>query len=304
MMKSKVLLPLIISEIKSGLSPSQICKKHNIKKQNLNYYLRKLKKNGTIEKVHYGIWRVKKEVKISSKASPSLSHQIRGHAFNWRVKFLRKYDWIKLLKRNNIKYQLIGVAKSTPRIMLNGKKVWLTQTGLVIYEPESFFAKSSKQSYGRAVHELQNTINMLERVLKTRLGEWQFTVSREHYGMIKNELARQYNKKGEKLYIRDDNGIWLWIDDSYSLEELETNEKEVSHNVQTWYNDHKKHNFEVNSSWILNAFNKNNQMMNGIQQNQVLFSENFVSHVEVIRELGASVRKLTETVERLENAKR
>ena len=293
----KLILLHIISELKKGNNPSKISKKHNIKKQTLQYYLRQLKELGCIERQGYGIWKVLKEVSISNKARQKKyqknNTQIRGHAFNWKVKFKYQIDWKRRLEKSKIKFQMIGINKTTPRIIFKNKKIWLTKTGLIIYEPKSFFSKSSYTSKGMAVWELDKTIKALGRTLKIDLGGYYFTTSREHYGMIKNELARQYNDKKEKLFIRDDEGIWMWIDDSHSLSELETNEPKNSRGVQNWYNDMKKHNFEVTPSFILNT-------MNGIQQNQMMFNQNFESHVSAIKELGSSVRRLANQIIRLE----
>lgn len=254
-LSKKVILLLIVKEIKNGKSPSKIANENNIKKQTLQYYLRQLKKEGIIEKESYGVWNVLKEVSKTTKASQKkYQKQIRGHAFNWRIRFPHNFDWRKRLDSLNIKYKLIGINGSTPRIIYRDKKIWFTKTGLIIYEPKSFFSASSFTSKGQAVWELDKTIKSLGRRLKFNLGRYEFTTSREHYGQIKNELARQYNDKGEKLYIRDDKGIWLWIDNSHSLQELETNKPEVSRQVQNWYNDHKKHDFEITSSFILDSF--------------------------------------------------
>jgi len=93
-----------------------------------------------------------------------------------------------------------------------------------------------------AVWELDSTVKMLGRALKISLEGYRFTTSREHYGMIKNEMARQYNDKGDKLFISDDEGIWLWIDDSHGLAELETNEPTNSRMVQGWITIWRKQN--------------------------------------------------------------
>jgi len=284
-------LLLIISEIKKGNNPAKISKEHQIKKQTLQNYLRQLKKMGCIQKEGYGVWKVLKEVLVSNKVT-SLQKQIRGHAFNWKVRFKTNIDWVRRLEKNNIKYQLIGINNSTPRIIFNNKKIWFTKTGLVIYEPQSFFSQSSFTSKGMAVWELDKTIKMLGRRLKIDLGTYQFTTSREHYGMIKNELAKQYNDKGEKLYIRDDKGIWMWIDFSHSIHELETNEPKISRGVQNWYNDMKKTDFEVTPTFILNT-------MNGIQQNQTMFAENMESHIKAIKILGKEVKGLSRTIKGL-----
>jgi len=284
--QKKLRLHLIYDEIKAGKNPSKISKEHNINKKTLQYYLRQLKKNGQIEKVGYGIWKVSKEVSISSKACPKevsilsdkidKKKEIRGHAFNWKVKFKWNVNWEKRLKNNKINYKLIGINKSTPRIIFRQKKIWFTKTGLIIYEPISFFSASSYTSKGLAVYELDKTIKALGRLLKIDLSKYWFTTSREHYGMIKNELARQYNNKGEKLYIRDDKGLWLWIDFSHSIHEIETNKPKESRNVQNWLNDHKKHDFKVTPSFTLEAFGKVAKSLNTIQ-NQMGTLTNLIS---------------------------
>jgi len=293
--KKKVILQLIISEIKKGKPPSKISKEHNIKKQTLQYYLRQLKKEGLIEKEGYGLWKVLKEVSISNKAC-KVKKQIRGHAFNWKIKFLKDIDWTRRLNENNIKYQLIGINNSTPRIIFRGKKIWFTKTGLVIYEPKSFFSQSSFTSKGMAVWELDKTIKALGRFLKIDLSTYQFTTSREHYGMIKNELAKQYNDKKEKLFIRDDEGIWMWIDDSHSLSELETNKPKNSRGVQNWFNDMKKTNFEVTPTFLLKSINQ-------VTQNQLMFNQNFESHIGAIQTLSKTVEELRKEIKNLKKLK-
>lgn len=291
--EKKQRLLLIISEIKKGKNPSKISKEHQINKKTLQNYLRQLKKMKCIQKESYGVWKVLKEVSITTKAT-SLRKQIRGHAFNWKVRFKKDIIWERRLKKLNIKYQLIGINKSTPRIIFNNKKIWFTKTGLVIYEPQSFFSQSSFTSKGMAVWELDKTIKALGRRLKIDLNDYQFTTSREHYGMIKNELAKQYNDRGEKLYIVDNKGLWMWIDFSHGIHELETNEPKNSRGVQNWYNDMKKHNFQVTPSFLLENINK-------VTNNQLMFNKNFESHVEAIKTLSETVKELKNEVRKLRN---
>jgi predicted transcriptional regulator len=250
----KVILPIVLSEIQEGKCPAQISKKYNIKKQTLQHYIRYLKKNEMIKQLPTGKWEVLKEVSLSTKAHET-HKQIRGHAFNWRIRFKHEIDWKRRLNENKIPFQNIGIANSTPRIIFKDKKIWFTKTGLVIYEPKSFYSQSSFTSKGLAVFELDRTIKELGRKLSIDISSYEFTTSREHYGMIKNELAKQYNDKGEKLYIRDDKGIWLWIDDSHSLSELEAGRPKESRGVQNWYNDMKKTNFEWTPTTIAANFN-------------------------------------------------
>ena len=152
-----------------------------------------------------------------------------------------------------------------------------------------------------AVFELDKTIKMLGRKLNIVLDGYRFTTSREHYGIIKNVLAKQYNDKKEKLYIRDDEGLWLWIDDSHSLKELETNNPRVNREVQNWWNDSKKTNFKVTPSFILDGMNNTNQMINQVTSNQLMFNNNFETHVDAIRTLSNEVKRLGEVIIKLED---
>jgi len=294
----EVILHLIVSEIKKGKTPATISKEQDIKKQTLQYYLRQSKEQGIIEKESYGVWKVLKEVPKSTKAR-QIKKQIRGHAFNWKVRFKDNIDWEKRLKDNNIKYQLIGINRSTPRVIFNNKKIWFTKTGLVIYEPQSFFSESSHTSKGMAVWELDKTVKALGRKLKINLTPYQFTTSREHYGMIKNELARQYNNKKEKLFIRDDEGIWMWIDDSHSLNELETDEPVNSRGVQNWYNDMKKTKFEVTPTFLVENINKLTENQSKQHEDIANFAEQLNRHIPAYENMGKLTGLLLKEIKNL-----
>jgi len=65
----------------------------------------------------------------------------------------------------------------------------------------------------------------VERLLRadfSLFGKYKFRVARQHYALIKNSLARQYLEDGKKLAVYSGRGLWLLIDNSYNLEELET----------------------------------------------------------------------------------
>ena len=184
----------------------------------------------------------------------------------------------------------------TPRIFIKGKKIWLGKETIVIYETKSFYGKNAIQSRKYAVFELLSTLDKLSKELGISIGKPYFKPTREHYGMIKNELARQCNKKGEKIIIRDDlDGEWLWIDDSEGmLGELETGGKGFTKDraglnldVQNWYNDHKRHNFKVTPSFIL-------ETINGVVQNQVVFDKNIKKHQKVLDEMLITLKLIQE----------
>jgi len=285
--------------LKEGKRPSVISKELNTSKQKIAYYTTILKELGFIEKKGYGVWEVKRSKKIDLEhAMIWKDKKIRGHAFIWKIK-TKQFNWEELLKSNKIKYNL--VRGYTPRIIINNNKVWLGKRTIVIYDNKSFYGKNAIQSRKYAVFGLKSILDTLQAKLHISLGEYRFMPVREHYGMIKNELANQVNKKGEKIIVRDDmDGEWLWIDDSKGMQgELETGGKGITKDraglnleVQNWYNDMKNTNFQVTPSFIL-------QSINGIVQNQMIFDKNIEKHQEVLEKIGNAIQELTKEVKKL-----
>jgi hypothetical protein len=289
--------------LKAGKNPSQISKDLSIPKQTINYYVDKLRKRGYISKSGYGVWVINRDLKevpiltsrplTWSNKKVRTSKQIRGHAFIWKIEFFTEVmNWEKYLKIANLPYQKISSDKVF-RIIFKNKKIWLTSKGMIIYEALDFLGDSSFQVKGSAVFEMDLLVKDLLKKLNLKFLPYKFTTSREHYGIIKNELARQYNDKKEKLYIKGDDGdIWLWIDDSLSLGEMENKEPVVNRQVQNWWNDNKKHNFEVTPSFTLEA-------IKGLTENQIYMDRNVVKHFEVLNKLGNAVDELRKEIKHL-----
>jgi hypothetical protein len=284
------------TQLKLGKNPSSISKEFSISKQKLNYYIRGLKAKGIIEKKGYGTWEVKTSPK-DTRATPKL---VRGHAFIWTVRLPQEIKgWNKrkeILTTNKIPFKEVGILKTTLRVLINNKKVWLGNSTLTIYEPHSFYGENAFESRKYAVISLLSCLHALESKFGINLKPYTFKPAREHYGLIKNDLAIQCNERGEKIHVKDDlEGEWLWIDDSLELGELETGgTKAPDRNIQVqrWWNDNKKHNFEVTPSFILNA-------INGVSSNQEMYNKNFESHVSSIQQLGNSAQANAKAVELL-----
>ena len=272
----------ILNLLSQGKSPKIISKELNISLPNLSYYLRRLKASGNIKKIGYGVWEVKN---MTLNTLTKKDKQIRGHAFIWTIKLNKKFDWINLLKEN---YKL--VRGLTPRIIVNDHKVWLGKSTITIYESKSFYANNSIQSRKFAVVTLIEVLEALESLLKINLKPYIFKPTREHYGQIKNDLARQYNRKHERLIINDSlEGDWLWIDFSEGVDELETKNVVRSKQVQDWWNDNKKHDFKVTPTFLMEQINK-------VTENQLIFAKNMESHINAIKILGQEVKGLSKSI--------
>ncbi|MGV9206227.1 MAG: hypothetical protein ACOC44_19655 [Promethearchaeia archaeon] len=297
----------LIQKIKEGKKPVDISRELNMSKQSISYYTRTLRDLGFIEKKGYGVWEVKRSKKIDLEHALNWKDKkIRAHAFIWKVRTEKNLNWINYLDDKKISYNL--VRGYTPRLKINGQKVWLAKNNIIVYDSRSFYGKNATEARKYAVIGLVRTLQALKKKLGTNLGKYWFRPSREHYGMIKNELARQCNEKGEKINVRDDlDGEWLWIDDSDGmLGELETGGKgitqERSHlntRVQSWWNDHKKHNFEVTPTFLME--NMNNLINNQTQQSEQIksFAIALNKHIPVYEGMHREVKELKETIKEL-----
>jgi len=221
--------------------------------------------------------------------------EIRGHAFIWKIEFFKNYQWeeiVRKYRKKKLTFNIIGNYKKTIRTILNNRKIWLTKRGLIIYEPLSFMGRSSFEVKGQAVYEMDKLIKSLLKELGLKISPYRFTTSREHYAIVRNALARQYNDKKEKMIIRDQQGTaWLWIDHSHGEEELETNEAVVNRQVQNHWNSHKKHGFKIDADFITENFKESANQIKKNADNLGYHAENMRSHVLAVRELGDGVKK-------------
>jgi len=298
----------LLEKLKEGKRPSKISKEMNISKQKIYYYTTRLKELGFVEKKGYGVWEVKRSKKIDLKdALDKRGKRIRGHAFIWKVKPTKKFDWKKHLEKNNLSYNI--TKRNITRTIIDNKKIWFGKKSIIIYENKSFYGKNAFQSRKFAVYELQKTISKIKNKLGIEF-EYYFQPRREHFGMIKNELAQQCNKKGERIIIKDSlDGEWLWIDDSTGMEgELETGGKGftkdramLNKNVQDWYNDHKKHNFNVTPSFLMETLTAITSQIQGVTNNQEIFDKNIELHQAVLEDIRDAINELKTEVKKLKN---
>ncbi|KKK51923.1 hypothetical protein LCGC14_3110090, partial [marine sediment metagenome] len=216
-----------------------------------SYDLKALKIEGIIKKIGKGVWEVNEEKlkeysirnegmivkKSSAVAEPDKAHSrvftmdsVRGHAFQFILKIHKLRNWNRrreYLDKNNIEYKKVGSNWHGERILIDGHKVWLTPISIVVYFPnfKSFMGKTANDTKNYAIYEFKRVISKVEALLRVSFrisNNYKFKVSRQHYALIKNTLAKQYDKKGNKLFCYTEQGLWFIIDNSYNLHEAET----------------------------------------------------------------------------------
>lgn len=314
--RSSNLKLFILSKLEEGLSPSKIAQLGGMKINALSYHLSSLKAEGLIKKVGYGTWEVcglggQKEVQKSTVvANPTSSNfeglepdKVRGHAFQFKFKLpqnLRNWDRREeLLEKLGIQFKtlLVGGQKRGQKLIFEGRKVWLTDKSIVIYEKASFIADLASEAQSRAISHFTGLLKRLERHLQANfeIHRSRFKVSRQHYALIKNALAKQYDEEGKKLEVYSGDGLWLLIDNSYQLHETETV------HPKTAVQDNKKVQDFFNGIKALEGFTPqfvvNTLSMQA--QNIDQYAIHLKSHVESVQKLGSAVEELTKVVKDL-----
>jgi len=297
-LENKKLYLQVLEEFKQDTNLSRIKNKLNIKKQNLNYYIAKLKHLGFITHVGEGWYEVTEKGKNPTKYGNNfIQDDIRGHAYIWTIELIKiPSNWnerINILEKNKINFKLVGALKSTPRIKALGRKIWLCNNHIRIFDVEkaSYYGKTAEESQLKGKIQAFRILRVLENKLGISLSNDKLKFQKEHYAIIKNDLAKHHNEKGIVMRISDENGEWLLIDDS--LEEggeLENTGKaafKTNPLVKNWWNDHKKHNFEVTSSYVLDNINK--------------LTESGLNNSDRMNELLLITKALVQEVDKLKN---
>ena len=317
----------LLQRLSAGRRPAQIARDLDITKQRLQYHLNLLKAAGLVTKLGYGVWEVndtapitlpkrsKKTTQVTLDKTPKYkflgsSDSVRGHAFvfvlkvpqgllNWNNRRRDEY-----LKKHGIAYQQLRIAGGGQRIRMDGRKVWLTNSSVIIYEKSSFFAETARDAKKYALMSFIALVKKVERTLHAdftfKAGkEYRFKVSRQHYALVKNALAEQYDYEGKRLQVREPAAgkLWFVIDNSFNLHEAETVHPRTADSdnakVQNFFNSLKE--CPVTTDALLAA-------IAGVTQNQLVFAENVSAHIHAVRELGLGVREMNQLLAKLEVA--
>ena len=312
--RSKNFYLYVFNHIKKGLRPSKICEDQAISKQKLNYYLASLKRSGFIEKLGYGVWKTSKEfnpkeVKKTTRVAMeqlllAKSDTVRAHAFQFILKLpTNLYNWDRreeIFNEIGFKYTplILGGINRGQKIIFKGRKIWLTKNSIILYERSSFMGDTAKEAKDYAIATIMRVLRSLARTLRADFsfgGKYKFKVSRQHYALVKNALAKQYDKEDNKLQIYNKTGLWFLIDNSFNLNEAETVHSKTAEidnlKVQNFFNGLKETK-EYTPQFVVTAIA--NQTQNLDQ-----YAIHLKSHVKSVQDLGAGVTQLVKVIQEL-----
>lgn len=265
--------------LQKGWWPAKIAKELHLKKSAISYHTSSLLERNLVEFTAQGVWKIlanykpKQFKKTSRVAEAQLgghlnsfkSDTIRAHAYMFKLelaKDLRNWkDRRELMQARGIEFEpLQHLFGGGEKLIFQGRKVHLTPVSVILYETASYLADQAPQARTKAMIDILRLIKSLERHLQADFsikGKYKLKVCRQHYALIKNALAGIYTKPNIKLEVSDEHGLWLLIDNSWNLEELEAvhpvTSPENADGMKGWMNSMKKTDFKVTPEFVLNS---------------------------------------------------
>lgn len=294
--KENVFYFKVLNALKETTNLSKIQEDLNLSKQNLNYYLRQLKSKGMVINPRQGFWELTKESKNLTKYQHFLPKDfIRGHAYVIEIKLPKEIkEWdkrIEILKKNNIHFKLVGAKLDVPRIKVLGRKVWLCKDHLRIFDTKdaSYYGINAIEGRKQAFWTFYKIVSIIENKFGIIIKPFDFEWKKEHYALIKNDLAIDQNRKGIIWRIADETGEWILIDDSLGeggeLENIGKQALTTNVKMSKWWNENKQTNFEVTPKFVLESLGKMIQVQN-------MNSQNIIKHQKVLDEMLLTLKEI------------
>jgi hypothetical protein len=292
-----------ISLLEKGCLLKDIARINGVSIPYVSKVIKRLKACGAVSRIGYGVWNVDRSLYYShlkqvnqitgcrSRDTPP----VRGHGFRFFVrlpeadygKFMGKADFVFKEVPGGFSFELFG---HRVKLFLSGSLDVYFKSGWSVY------ADSSHVSFRAALVELERILVRFECLFDIGLSRpFKFGVTRQHYALIKNELAKDCDDRKEKLKVLAEDGrTWLLVDNSFALHELEAQHqvtaRDDSEKVKAFFNGVR----EVEGftpQFVLGMFK-------GLIEDRAFHAENMRRHVEAIETLGVKVAAFSDVVEK------
>lgn len=212
---------------KEFLTPIQVSTRTKTSKSYVYRVIKKLQKKGIINKEY-------KMVTFDTPTCEPFKKGIRLHNVELHINIIYKDEkYKKKMQESNI-------------VDIDGNTVRLYNDVIEVYLNKSFWGYSTNKAtfesnlyINRLLKRLESDLDII--IVKDR--SQNIKVVNSHYSEIENEFAQECEKKSHKLRVEGtkDGLVWLVVDNSFNLHELETvNPKESKFDmdrVKTFFND-------------------------------------------------------------------
>ena len=290
-------LDIGVWEVNKNLSYESAMKIHKVKVSRP----RKVEPSGQVQ-----INKSNQSDKFKKKLQPPLNmaelppNTNRGHGYRFKLKIPSNESWKdkrKILESKKIKIIDIGHNWLGEQFSISdGFIVQLTTKSVNVIYPKDFsiFHENPYMCHAKAVFILKQKIREIELILGFSLkirNKYHFKPTQSHYALIRNALAKVYNKNKLGLAVYDEDGLWLIIDDSFNFNELECVRVDTNLEETTTMQD------------IFNSYNRvpltSEQTMRMISENARqlgYFGSQMVAHVDIQKTTTQTLKELSQTM--------
>lgn len=296
----------ILKGISNYLTIDEMAKYRKTSRVSVYKIIKTLLNKELIHKKSRGIYGLTNKGQEGLHSLMQFTNKLRQHNLSFKIKILDSpKNWEA--KRE----QLIQMPYFNKRVQLKnndydlltfGRLQIKTTSQSVIIKLPTIYADSVDECNLQAMDLLYNAIPKIEAQFNIKLikdYKSNIQIISQEYARLNDSLAKLYKKEGNKLYITDEEGkIWLIADYSFSVSELET----ISPNradedmtiVHAFFNDLRKN--PATFSEVREAISGQLVLVNGIQQNQLIFDRNMASHLEVLQLIREAITELKNEV--------
>jgi DNA-binding PadR family transcriptional regulator len=296
----------VLKKIQEGLSITEISKYRAVSRQAIYDILSSLFKKGWITRIAKGNYDLTSGGIQALHGFVRLRYNLRQHNINFKISILESHkNWEK--KRHKITQlpyfnKRIKLKNNEQELFNFGRIQIRTTTKSVIIKIPTIYTKTTEEAVIQSIDCLYNAIPKIEKLFSIRLikdYKANITIISQEYASINDSLAKIYRKEGNQLYVTDEQGkVWMITDFSFSQDETEFISQERSIDdtdaIMPMLNDLRRN--PTTFSEVREVLSLQANIMNGIQQNQLIFDRNMKSHLEVLDKIGNGVKEQTEVM--------
>lgn len=198
---------------KEFLTTKKIALRRGTTTRAVRYTFQKLRKKGYLDSKNM-------ERKKKGYGIDLIGNKIRFHGLEFNIKLLFK----------DKRYRAIREGCNV--LEVDGNTIRLFRDAIEVYINKSFYADKVEDARKKGFNYAYWLFSRLEQDLKVLLVKdrvQNVKLVKQHFAEVNNELAKDLNVKKEKLSIRGNDGkVWLLVDNSLNLHELETLHPELA----------------------------------------------------------------------------
>lgn len=287
-----------------GLRAASLMKRIGEPRRTIYNNLNKLRELGLIQNI-FPIWQL-----CHSQSNPlKIAHLLKSnktqlHDLSFTIRLIKTPGWWdkrqnKFLKLNQIRWG----NNSYHQIKKDDFLIQIFTNSMIFICQKKYFGEDSYDCFIKGVQDFLKAYYYVEELFKFRFfpnGIPNVSVRSQHHVYLNDVIAKKCKKEHKKFRLEIDGKLRMWIDMSdpfgmeaghknYAPEDLKRYENLVEDVI---VNNPPKPS-EITSRQDL--FDKRMfdvvNVMQGIQENQLIFDKNMQSHIKAIKELGKGMRK-------------